>query len=92
MKKALIKLAEELETEAQKCAKLYRAYPEGKYDADYYLYLGRTSALGEAVDKIEALIIADPEVCPHPLKHLSPNSDYTVNCLFCGEENLDLQQ
>jgi len=54
MKKTDIeKIIKELENQWRACRKIYLAYPDGKYDADYYLFLGKAEGLGNAIDMFE---------------------------------------
>jgi len=56
MKTHLIKLFTDLDKKANEFSNKYMAYNGENYDADYYLFLGKACAFGEAADEMEKLI------------------------------------
>lgn len=56
MKTKILQKIEVLETKFDAAVKEYTSYPEGKYDADYYLLVGQAQAYGEAADLLKELI------------------------------------
>lgn len=53
-KQQILEILKELETDLEENQLKYMNYEEGKYDADYYLFLGITTGLGQAIDLFES--------------------------------------